>query len=158
MTEFKEGERVVWHHPYHGANVGTVREIKHQYLIDFDDPAGGVDYWAINEKDLVKKADSIKNPFNEQVLQPSWDEADWREHYPSRLVASSNFHTERETKAWNLIIEAMFAIQNMDEHGTQLKYNDDELIGAIHVLQSFVKQHVLHRLAPDEYSDWWSVG
>lgn len=32
--------------------------------------------------------------------------------------------------------------------------NQHELIAAIHVLQGFVAAHMLHRVAPDEWSDW----
>lgn len=31
---------------------------------------------------------------------------------------------------------------------------EEEALPAIHVLQSFVKQHYCHRLNPDEWSDW----
>jgi hypothetical protein len=63
----------------------------------------------------------------------------------------------REQKAWDTIIEAMVAIQEMDERG-RLAFNTDELATSIHVLQGFVKQHILWRLDPEEFSDWWDDG
>ena len=36
-----------------------------------------------------------------------------------------------------------------------LNANEAELIAAIHVIQSFIKQHYLHRIDPDEWSSWW---
>lgn len=32
--------------------------------------------------------------------------------------------------------------------------NDAELVGAIHVLQGFIVQHMLHRLNPDLFASW----
>lgn len=63
--------------------------------------------------------------------------------------------TDKEQEAYDFILDAMGAIQNMDDRD-RLKYNCDELAQAVHVLQSFVKQHVLHRLDPDNWLDWWS--
>lgn len=61
--------------------------------------------------------------------------------------------TSEEQEADNLILEAFAAIKNMGND--KLRYNNEELAEAIHVLQSFVKQHVLHRLDPEWYGKWW---
>lgn len=61
---------------------------------------------------------------------------------------------EKEQHAFDAIAEAMVAIQHLDERGS-LQYNTDELAQAIHVLQSFVKQHILWRLDPEWFSDWY---
>lgn len=63
--------------------------------------------------------------------------------------------TELEQDAWDAIMKAMGAIIDMDERGP-LKYNGEELAEAVHVLQSFVKQHLCFRIwgAP-QFSDWW---
>lgn len=70
--------------------------------------------------------------------------------------------TRGEQRAQDAIIEAMSTIHNIEadedlprEKRRTLTYNNDELTSAVHVLQSFVKQHVLHRLDPKEWSDWW---
>jgi hypothetical protein len=62
-------------------------------------------------------------------------------------------HTDGEKKAYEAILEAMRSIQSID--GQLLEYNHEELAEAIHNLQLFVHQHVLHRLDPDYYSAWW---
>lgn len=62
-------------------------------------------------------------------------------------------HTDGEKNAYEAILEAMRSIQNID--GEWLEYNREELAEAIHNLQLFVHQHVLHRLDPDYYSSWW---
>lgn len=62
---------------------------------------------------------------------------------------------ERELRAWDLIVETMGAINDMDERRS-LTYNGEELAETIHVLQSFVKQHLCWRCWPNEFSDWWS--
>lgn len=61
---------------------------------------------------------------------------------------------ELEQKAADAILDAMDSIRNIDERG-KLSYNTDELVQAVHVLQSFVKQHVLHRVDPKYWADWW---
>jgi hypothetical protein len=35
-----------------------------------------------------------------------------------------------------------------------MKANTTEIVGAIHVLQGFVIQHMLHRIAPERWSGW----
>jgi hypothetical protein len=66
-----------------------------------------------------------------------------------------------ERYAWERIIDAMDAIKDIEnfedgfETGRTLIYNNQELAEAVHVLQSFVKQHILHGLYPGEFSDWW---
>jgi hypothetical protein len=63
----------------------------------------------------------------------------------------------RERTAWKAIVDAMGAIQKMDERGPLL-YNGGALGDAIHVLQDLVKQHMCHRHWPEEFSDWWWDG
>jgi hypothetical protein len=36
--------------------------------------------------------------------------------------------------------------------------NKSELIAATHVLEGFVIQHMLHRVQPNQWSDWYSAG
>ena len=60
----------------------------------------------------------------------------------------------RERKAWDLIIETMGAIQDIDERG-KLPVNQEELCEAVHTLQRFVTQHMNWRYWPEEFSDWW---
>lgn len=62
--------------------------------------------------------------------------------------------TEKEQKAMKAIAIAMGSIQEMDDRRS-LFYNHEELASAIHVLQGFVKQHVLNRQDPKYWSDWW---
>jgi hypothetical protein len=59
--------------------------------------------------------------------------------------------TEREKRASEAILDAIY---DMDPRG-RLTYNTDEVVQAIHVLQSFLKQHVLNRQDPENWSDWW---
>lgn len=72
----------------------------------------------------------------------------------TQIPHSSILHTDAENYAMECIVTAMEAICNMDDRG-RMQYNIAELCAAIHVLQSFVKQHVLWRLDSDFYSDWW---
>lgn len=37
-----------------------------------------------------------------------------------------------------------------------LRYNNTELIGAVHTIQSFIVQHMLHRLNPAFWGDWYA--
>lgn len=62
--------------------------------------------------------------------------------------------TIRERRASKAILRAMESIQQMDERGP-LVYNTEELAQAIHVLQSFWKQHILNRMDSNLFSDWW---
>ena len=39
--------------------------------------------------------------------------------------------------------------------GMGLSDNRGELVGAVHVLQSFVAQHLLHRISPKSWNDWF---
>lgn len=62
-------------------------------------------------------------------------------------------YTNKEKLA---IVKILVAHNSILELGDKrLQYNNGELSQAIHVLQSFVKQHVLNRLDPEEWSDWW---
>jgi hypothetical protein len=38
-----------------------------------------------------------------------------------------------------------------------LRTNHDEMAAAIHVLQGFTTQHMLARVAPDHWGDWWGA-
>jgi hypothetical protein len=38
-----------------------------------------------------------------------------------------------------------------------LEVNSGEMASAIHVLQGFVTQHMVRRLAPDHWSSWYST-
>jgi len=67
---------------------------------------------------------------------------------------NSQLMNEREQDAADAIVKAYKAILQIDERGP-LMYNGEELAEAVHVMQSFVKQHVLMRIDP-YWSDWWS--
>ena len=57
---------------------------------------------------------------------------------------------DQERAAMDELLSVMDTIQN--EWGMQS--NGGELASAIHVLQGFIIQHMLHRLAPDRWSGW----
>lgn len=63
-------------------------------------------------------------------------------------------YTPGEERLGKSILAVMEAMNSVDERGV-LIYNVEEYIAAIHILQSFLKQHIVHRLFPDEFSDWW---
>lgn len=63
--------------------------------------------------------------------------------------------TENEEKAWEAIAVAFKAIHDIDDEEDSLKYNTEELVAATHTFQQFVQQHILHRLDPNQFSDWW---
>ena len=72
---------------------------------------------------------------------------DWYANQPG----GESFFTDEEEEAYEAILWAMHAIQDMG-----LAYNVEEFIGHIHGLQAFVHQHVLHRLNPEYYSGWYT--
>jgi len=57
---------------------------------------------------------------------------------------------EVEKEAMNELLRAYNKIL-----GWGLEHNREELTGAVHVIQSFIVQHMLHRLSPDAWSDWY---
>lgn len=59
---------------------------------------------------------------------------------------------EGEKKANDAVLEAMIEILSWDDG---LQCNEAELVQAVHVIQSFIKQHLLKRLNTD-FSDWWA--
>jgi len=70
--------------------------------------------------------------------------------------------TPGEKRASDAILTAMDAIKDIEKDANpdpnarrKLYYNTEELAQGVHVLQSFVKQHVLHRIDPQQWSDWW---
>jgi hypothetical protein len=63
--------------------------------------------------------------------------------------------TPAEQEAFDAISTAMEKIQTLDTRG-RLKCNNDELARAVHDLQQFPIQHMLHRLWPEEFSDWYT--
>jgi hypothetical protein len=60
---------------------------------------------------------------------------------------------EGEQKANDAVLVAMREIMSWDEG---LQYNNEELVESVHVIQSFIKQHLLKRLNSD-FSDWWRL-
>jgi predicted nuclease with TOPRIM domain len=38
----------------------------------------------------------------------------------------------------------------------KLRSNQHELTSAVHVIQGFIQQHMLHRVAPKKWGDWWA--
>lgn len=63
--------------------------------------------------------------------------------------------TEYEQAAMDAIAKAMLAVMNVGDD--KLVANQGELLAAIHVLQSFVSQHMLHRQDPDNWSAWYRL-
>lgn len=64
--------------------------------------------------------------------------------------------TPSEKITMDAILKAMAEVEKMggeEPHGLQA--NHTELVQAIHVLQGFVKQHVLHRIRPNEWANWY---
>lgn len=61
--------------------------------------------------------------------------------------------TQSESKAMDLSIELIATVINLN--GRRLVHNNAELSQAIHVIQGFVKQSVVHRADPLFWSDWW---
>lgn len=68
-------------------------------------------------------------------------------------MASETELTSGEQQALDLTVEVMQAVREID--GDKLTFNSDELGQAIHVVQSFVKQHYCHRLNPIGWSNWY---
>ena len=62
--------------------------------------------------------------------------------------------TLEEKACFDAIGQTMALIQDLDERG-RLNSNIDELAKAIHVLQQFPIQHMLNRLWPNQFSDWY---
>jgi hypothetical protein len=60
--------------------------------------------------------------------------------------------TEEEEAAVEHLLAFMEIVK--DEWG--LFANHDQLVLGMHLLQQFVQQHVLHRLDPDNWSDWYT--
>ncbi len=60
---------------------------------------------------------------------------------------------EEEQAAMDAILAAEDAVLGL---GGGLKANDVEFVIAIHGLQSFVVQHMLHRLDPEKWSSWFA--
>lgn len=61
--------------------------------------------------------------------------------------------TPEEQDAYDKIVAAYDAILTL---GGGLRGNQGELVQAVHVMQHFVSMHVLHRLDPEFFSDWYS--
>jgi Na+/phosphate symporter len=61
---------------------------------------------------------------------------------------------EEEQEAMDAILAAIKIIMNR----WKLMTNTGELTAAAHVLQSFVFQHMAHRLAPERFKSWWAQG
>lgn len=59
---------------------------------------------------------------------------------------------ETEQKAMDALIACMVEIQTWGD-----KANQSEFIAAIHVVQSFIIQHMLYRLEPTQWSDWFGT-
>lgn len=59
---------------------------------------------------------------------------------------------DAEQAVMDHILAAMQGIQDLG-----LRLNQAELAQAVHVLQSFVIQHMLQRLAPDHWGEWFQL-
>ena len=62
---------------------------------------------------------------------------------------------EREQACMDKILAAMESILQLDGTVSTLRANSGELASAVHVLQQFPVQHMLHRLDPENWSNWW---
>ena len=54
--------------------------------------------------------------------------------------------------------EALDALQSymaVVVHRWKLRANQGELLAAVHTLQGAVQQHLLHRIAPNNWASWW---
>ncbi len=60
---------------------------------------------------------------------------------------------EAEQEAMDKVAAAYSAVLEID--GERLRVNAGEIVGAVHVLQSAVVQHALHRLDPENWSAWY---
>ena len=54
-------------------------------------------------------------------------------------------------------MDHLMAYMKIVEADWKLKFNHDELRPAIHVLQGFIVQHMLHRLNPAGWSNWYEA-
>lgn len=55
-------------------------------------------------------------------------------------------------------MDHLLAFMEIVSRRWRLACNSGEMTAAIHVLQGFVIQHMLTRIQPDEWGDWWKAG
>lgn len=60
--------------------------------------------------------------------------------------------TEAEERVLDAVAEAYEGLRAMG-----LNYNIEEIVAAVHTLQNCVQQHVLHRVFPEAWSDWFDA-
>lgn len=51
-------------------------------------------------------------------------------------------------------MDALLGVMNTITRTWDMTQNSGELAAAIHVVQGFIIQHMLHRLAPEDWSGW----
>ena len=51
-------------------------------------------------------------------------------------------------------MDALLGVMNTITRTWDMTQNSSELASAVHVIQGFIIQHMLHRLAPEEWSGW----
>lgn len=51
-------------------------------------------------------------------------------------------------------MEALLGVMTTITRDWEMTANPGELTAAVHVIQGFIVQHMLHRLAPDAWSSW----
>ena len=71
---------------------------------------------------------------------------------PESAKSTSDLLDTSERDAMDAIRMVMEKIQNL---AGGLIHNKQELVSAIHILQSFPAQHALHRNYPKEFSSWY---
>lgn len=54
-------------------------------------------------------------------------------------------------------MDHLLAFMNIVTNRWGLAVNTGELASGVHVCQGFITQHMLHRLAPDNWSDWYKA-
>ena len=60
-------------------------------------------------------------------------------------------YNESEQAASDCLLEFMRIVQK----DWKLEVNHDEMVGAIHTLQTFIIKHMLQRLKAEGFSDWF---
>jgi hypothetical protein len=74
-------------------------------------------------------------------------------HITDRAAPALAVLDEREQAVMDDILSAMRGIQSLG-----LRTNQTELAMAVHVLQGFVIQHMLQRIAPGHWGAWFGPG
>lgn len=52
------------------------------------------------------------------------------------------------------VMDALLGVMRTITREWGMHANGSELVAAVHVVQGFIVQHMLHRLSPENWSDW----